>query len=114
MPFHRTARAKPEEQGALLARLIREFEVDKKGPSDDPEAPDIIAEPADGPIRRLFVVWDAWDRIDQRVRSELITDAYAHVFGLPDAANLTIAMGLSTEEAKRLGITVPGAKPVTP
>lgn len=50
-----------------------------------------------------YVIWSEWGDLDQRMRSELITDAYWEVFDDKGLA-LTVAMGLTPEEATRMGI----------
>jgi hypothetical protein len=103
MPFRRaTARALPPRAGELEDRLAREFTT----PSEEPNAPNIIAEPPEGqgPITRLFVIWDEWAPLSQQDRSEIIMDAYARAKGQPEAVRISVAMGLTAAEAARMGI----------
>ncbi|MBK8257850.1 MAG: hypothetical protein IPK82_34930 [Polyangiaceae bacterium] len=83
----------------LKQRLIAEW---KNGDAREPR-PTIIQETdAQGNIVHIYVVWSDWGDCDQRMRSELITDAYWEVFD-DKALALTVAMGLTPEEAKRMG-----------
>ncbi len=67
--------------------------------------PIIHAEPPEpDPIKRLFVIWDDWAELDLKNRSEIIMNAFQSVYGLPTAAKVTIAMGLTSAEAERMGI----------
>lgn len=103
MSFQRaTARARPPSAAELEKRL----EAEMRSPSPSPGVqPIIIAEPADpAPITRLFVIWDDWADLGQQDRSEIITNAYERAMGLPAAAKLSIAMGLTSSEAGRMGI----------
>lgn len=103
MSFRRaTARARPPSAAMLEQRLEQEM----RAPSTQPDAqPIIIAEPADpAPITRLFVIWDDWTDLGQQDRSEIITNAFERAFGLPQAARLSIAMGLTPSEASKMGI----------
>jgi hypothetical protein len=96
-------RVLPPRTGELEQRLAREFAA----PSDDPHAqPIIIAEPpGEGPITRLFVIWDEWALLSQQDRSEIIMDAYVHAKGQAEALRISVAMGLTAAEAARMGIT---------
>jgi hypothetical protein len=103
MSFRRaTARALPPRAGELEERLVNELTT----PSQDPHAPPvIIAEPpGNGPITRLFVIWDDWAPLSQQDRSEIIMDAYARAKGQADALRISVAMGLTAAEATRMGI----------
>ncbi len=104
MSFRRaTARALPPRAGELQDRLARELTT----PSADPNAqPIIIAEPPEGqgPITRLFVIWDEWAPLSQQDRSEIIMDAYTRAKGQPEAVRISVAMGLTAAEAARMGI----------
>jgi hypothetical protein len=99
--------------------LVQEVSVEKQGlkellskewanPQDDTSGP-IIIETTDllRPQRattHLYVVWDAWRDLTQRERSEMIMDVYEAVRGRNFALNVTVAMGLTPEEAKRMNI----------
>ena len=102
MPFRRAnARARPAAAGDLEDRLAREIGT----PTEDPKAPLIVAEPpGEGPITRLFVVWDEWDFISQQDRSEIIMSAYGRARGQADAVRISVAMGVTRTEAARMGI----------
>lgn len=55
----------------------------------------------------IYVVWDAWRELNQTERSEIIMDVVENLAGedcLPTSSPVTVAMGLTTEEAKRMGI----------
>lgn len=103
MSFRRaTARALPPRAQELEEHLVHELTT----PSDDPSAqPVIIAEPpGQGPITRLFVIWDEWAPLAQQDRSEIIMDAYVRAKGQPEAVKISVAMGLTAAEAARMGI----------
>ena len=91
-------------QQELRARLHREW----SDPQDDASGP-VIIETTDAlrPQRvatHLYVVWDAWHDLTQRERSEMIMDVYEAVRGRSFALNVTVAMGLTPEEADRMRI----------
>jgi hypothetical protein len=102
MPFRRaTVRALPAGAGDIEDRLTQELSA----PTEDPSAPLVVAEPpGNGPITRLFVIWDEWDSMAQQDRSEIIMNAYVRAHGHADALNISVAMGLTRVEAARMGI----------
>lgn len=87
-----------ETSSHLQERLTQEFEH----PSQDYAQPFInIDRP--GERVHLLVVWDDWHSLSQQERSLLIMDAYRAAEG-PEAASLvSVAMGLTQQEAERLG-----------
>ena len=103
MSFRRaTARNRPTTVIELEHRLTDEF----RAPDQQEGAqPIIIAEPSDpAPISRLFVIWDDWAELSIQERSEIIMNAYVAVNGLPAGVRITIAMGLTSAEAARMGV----------
>jgi hypothetical protein len=52
----------------------------------------------------LYVIWNDWGGLTLRERSEIIMDAYKEVKGDQAVLNVSVAMGLKAEEAKRMGI----------
>lgn len=55
--------------------------------------PIIVAEPDQGAVTRLFVIWDSWDELSQVERSEVITEAWLQVTPPPEGLKLAVAMG---------------------
>jgi hypothetical protein len=54
-----------------------------------------------------YVIWDKWRGLSQLDRSEIIMDVAENLSGdkmLPDISLITVAMGLTPEEAKRMRI----------
>jgi hypothetical protein len=69
--------------------------------------PVIVLEGEENEPQHIYVVWDEWEGLDQKDRSEIIMDVAEHLSGdkaLPDLSLVTVAMGLTTEEAERMGI----------
>ncbi len=103
MSFRRgKAKASPTEAGELQRRLQAEFDT----PSATPDVqPIIVAEPDEPePISRLFVIWDDWQNLSLQDRSEIIMNAYQGAKGQAEAIRIAVALGLTTAEAKRMGI----------
>ena len=59
----------------------------------------------DRPAERahLLVIWDAWRTSSQQERSLIIMDAYREAMGHEAALAVSVAMGLTQDEAVRLG-----------
>lgn len=53
----------------------------------------------------LYVIWSEWADIDHQRRSEVIMDAFIAVHGAAAVSNISVAMGITPEEAKRMGIS---------
>ena len=98
----------------LLDRLKSEW-----GQPDPSVAEPIIIETVDR-LRpqqvptHLYVIWSEWEDLPSRRRSEMIMDAYESVKGRTWALNVTLAMGLTPEEAQRLGIRYETEAAATP
>jgi hypothetical protein len=87
----------PDEQ--LMQRLVDEWQ----GKGTEPRPTIVHEEDEQGVVVHVYVVWTEWGDLDQQARSELITAAYWKVFEEKGLA-LTVAMGLTPEEAKRMGV----------
>ena len=86
----------------LEDRLVRELEH----PSDEGQ-PLVVEEPPEPfPVSRLVVIWDDWAELGQQDRSEIILRAYERVHGQEATLRITVAMGLTSPEAQRMGIAV--------
>lgn len=90
---------------ALLQRLVEEL----KNPETSHHEPNIIEDKT--PPRfgntdaiRLYVVWNDWSDLDRQARSEIIMEAYQESEGLEEALKVTLAMGLTPDEARRMGL----------
>lgn len=93
----------PPEAEQYTSRLLAEIK--------DPQAegqPLIIIEPNIESPSHVYVIWDEWAALSQSERSEIIADVIYKLYGdgvkVKNPANLTVAMGLTSAEAKRMGI----------
>ena len=82
----------------LQQRLAEEF----LHPADTYAAPFINIE-RPGTSTHLLVIWDDWRDLSQQDRSYLILRAYEAAKGADAAAEVSVAMGLTTTEAETLG-----------
>lgn len=87
---------------SLKQRLVEEW---RETGTREPRPMIVQEEDEQGVVVHVFVVWDDWADLDQQARSELITEAYWEVFQERGLA-LTVAMGLTAEEARRMGVGV--------
>ena len=104
MPFAKIIEEENPEYVKLLERLRSEWQ----SPRPDAASPVIIAT-TESHLRRhtayptrLYVIWDAWGSLSQRERSEIIMDAYEATHRREDLLHVTVAMGLTREEAERI------------
>jgi hypothetical protein len=85
--------------------LRSELEKELRNPKDEGE-PLIVIERPNSSTTHLFVVWSKLAELEQIVRSRLILDAYQAVKGEKEALKVTVSMGLTQEEAERMGIKI--------
>ena len=88
-------------ESALKAAL--KAELDHPNPIEGSE-PEIIIEKPSPSTTHLYVIWSEWKDLEQLIRSRIVMDAYEETKGAEEALNVTFAMGLTREEANRLGI----------
>jgi hypothetical protein len=86
---------------ALRQRLIDEW----RNPRQQGQ-PDIIIDQQPGPQApvHVFVIWDEWEGLNQIERSEIITEAYEAVHGPDEVVRVTVAMGVTPQEAPRFNL----------
>ncbi len=86
----------------LLERLLQEWRAQQDGEGE----PLIIEEaPRSGDRpNHLYVVWSEWDDLTPIERSRLIMQAYEKYRGRDVANSVTLAMGLTPDEARAMRI----------
>jgi len=102
MPVKKLVRSGPTPADQVLRdRLVDEW----RHPNPAASQP-IILEESSGPAQpvHVYVIWDEGSPVGSIERSEIIMDAYEEVHGRAQSANVTVAMGLTPEEADRLGV----------
>ncbi len=52
----------------------------------------------------LYVIWNEWADLPQQTRSEIIMDAYEATQETPNIVRVTLAMGLTQDEAQKMGL----------
>ncbi len=82
-------------------RLVEEL----KNPQPGTAEPIIILESQGQQTpTHLYVIWSEWGQLTQLERSEIVLDAYREAKGTSFASHLRVALGLTPEEAERMGI----------
>lgn len=86
----------------LLERLLQEWRAQQAGEGE----PLIIEEaPRSGDRpNHLYVVWSEWSDLTPLERSRLIMQAYEKYRGREIANSVTLAMGLTPDEARHMNI----------
>ena len=102
MPYHKEdvpRHSVPALAGALAQEL--------RAPSSTcgPNIPDIheTRQPFGGALH-VKVIWDRWSEVPREERGAVILDAYEKAGLEEKMRQITLAMGLTEEEAKKLGI----------
>ena len=101
MPVKQIGPARFPQHDVLVRELLDEWSNPDPGKSE----PVILEEP--GPMSKLahvYVIWSKWDQMDRAERSEIIMEAAERRLPPQDASNISIAMGLTPEEADRMGL----------
>ncbi len=67
--------------------------------------PLILEEEIRGSSRfRVYVLWDRWDSVKDDERAQIILEAYQRAGGTEKMLNVSAALGVTSLEAKQLGI----------
>lgn len=54
--------------------------------------------------RHILVIWDAWYSLSQQERSQIIMNAFEASEGIQEALTVSIATGLTQDDATHLGV----------
>jgi len=100
MPVRELTSKHPPEHAELVKELVREW----KSPSQSPEPVILFERDSKKKVVHVYVVWDKWRDTDRVARSEIIMDAAEQTLPADEVLNITIAMGLTPDEAHRFGI----------
>jgi hypothetical protein len=101
MPVRQYAPSRTAQYAELVGRLAEEW----ANPQVAAAEPVILEEPdGRGTLRHVYVVWSDWSALPRETRGEVIMDAAARVKPQPDVLDITIAMGLTPDEADRFDL----------
>lgn len=96
---HRKKRTSPEKE-QLLKQLTDEWQ----NPSEEEAGKPVIVLDEDSSGTHVYVVWDQWRSIPAQERSEIIMDAAETVLDPDKTLEITVAMGLTKDEAETMDI----------
>lgn len=87
-----------------IDRLVELIIAEWAHPSEDPGAPIIIVDDPEEPSLpvRLYVVWDQWEHLDFDERWEVVSRAAVSVLSDHQRERLTLAAGLTSNEARNM------------
>ena len=100
MPLRQRKHVRPPGAEDLRKTLADEWRAPREGKG----RPVLIKEGGGARPVHLYVIWDRWGDLNQQERSEIIMDAYENAKGQDAALLVTVAMGLTAAEAKRMRI----------
>ncbi len=105
MPVERRKHARVAEGHDDLKAILVD-ELVKNSPEGAPDDPYIVIEeiPLSDSLH-VAVVWDRWQGVDPEERGRVILEAFGEAMGETEMLRVTMAMGLTREEAERLNIT---------
>ncbi len=91
----------------LLAVFEEELRREESAPASD-GAPIFFCEESGTPdnYTHWYVVWDGFEGVDGEERSRLIVAAVRNVMGKAEALRVTIALGLTMDEARDMELPV--------
>lgn len=93
-----------DELAAELSRPPDELDTESMVSGTPSGVPEIFEEETRrGPVH-VTVVWDKWSTLAGEARGNVILEAYRKVQGEDAVRRISIAMGVTRDEAKRLGL----------
>ncbi len=95
---------KPRPVHPLTETLLERLTEEMRHPSEQSVEPVIIFEEKPSGVLELYVVWSDWVGLSMEERSEIIMDAYEEVYGLDRRRWVSMAIGVTPEEAPRYNI----------
>jgi hypothetical protein len=100
MPVRETLARTPLPEEAALKH---DLEEELRNPSDREEPVIVVERPHPSTIH-LYAIWSKFEPLEQTVRSRIILDAFETVRGKEESLKVTVSMGLTPAEAKRMGV----------
>lgn len=92
-------------RSANHVQLVDELAAEWSKATSNAAEPVILEETAPrGGATHVYVVWGQWSQLGREERGEIIMDAAEKVKSQTDVQRITIAMGLTPDEADRFGI----------
>ena len=102
MPRNRTKAKPAHNHPELVEELAKEME--EKGVSPTPAVPTVYeVEQKYTNTLHVTVVWSKWEQVPVEERGAIILDAYEKAGLKEDMRRIAIALGVTPDEAKKLG-----------
>ena len=99
MPVRKINTRNVPQHRQLVSRLSAEWTRAGGGSAAEPVI--LEEENGRGDVVHVYVVWSDWAQLPRERRGEVIMDAAEQVKSLEDVLKITIAMGLTPDEADR-------------
>lgn len=90
-------------QNEVLNQLCRELAEEFRNPKETGEPVVIVERPTTSSIH-LFIIWSRFDIVDGVARSTVVLSAFTEAEGDEAAQLVTVAIGLTPDEATAMGI----------
>ncbi|HTW93884.1 MAG TPA: hypothetical protein VMD30_03755 [Tepidisphaeraceae bacterium] len=101
MPVYEMKPKRSSEHWELVKELAEEW---SRKDSGNTEPKIFIERTRDGKLAHVYVIWSKWDGREWGERSEIVMDAAQKALPEQEVLNITIAMGVTPDEARRMGI----------
>jgi hypothetical protein len=102
MPVRQYQPRRSQDHQQLVDRLTAEW----RQPNPTAAEPVIIEEfNSNGDLAHVYVVWSDWRHIDRAERGQIIMEAADARHGATNTFNVTIAMGLTPDEADAMQLS---------
>jgi hypothetical protein len=99
MPVREMKPERTSEHHDLVAELAAEWSNPNSG-RDEPII--FIERDRDDRPAHIYVIWSRWGHLETLERGEIIMDAAAKQLSPDDLLNITMAFGMTQEEARRM------------
>jgi hypothetical protein len=103
MPVRRIKPERPQGHPELVKAISDELQITTEPPL--PGSPIIIEETiGPGPFMHVTVIWERWEGIPAEERGHVIMDGYSDYYDQSTVGRISVALGLTPDEAKKLDI----------
>ena len=105
MPFEERSLDLVTKGYSPLAEEIERVVREKNAAPQRPDEPRVIWEEDRYTNRiKVSVIWDRWQGVDPEMRGRIIVDAVERARGQDVARKISLALGVTPEQAERLGV----------
>lgn len=91
----------------IVSVLVKVLKADEKGAFGyDGDEPLFVEEKGYGKNLHVVVIWDGWEGVPADERGGLILDAYREALDEATMLRITLPIGLTKKEAKKIGYEI--------